>query len=221
MTFVNNDRPIDGYNFNRDSPGISNIFTFSTAGVGTVTIPMLVGEYLTPLPLMKTKWKMLFIGSFQKFILDLAVFFKQQLYKTDFLSRRGAHWLKFFLFSKIILVPRGRARNTERLTEAVHLGRIPFIIHDLFPAIPYLNSPFQLNKFDLTAKMNDLSSAKKIVDEFNYDQFLSMRSFGLKYKTSHFSNAGVFDQIQRFMLTGSEDSDLRCQKWESASPVLR
>jgi hypothetical protein len=220
MSFIAYDYSIYGYHFNNSSPGLSNIFVFAASGGGTVTTPLIFGEYANPLPLVKSKWKMIFLGNVHHFRQKIISFFRKNLSPKDFLARKSANWLELFQFSEIILSPRGYARNTGRFFESIHLGRIPFILHDFFPAIPYFNSSVQLTKFILTERMSLLHQSLNMIHQFDHVKFRSMRKIGLKYKTSHFSNAGVFDQIQRFLLTGYEDSDLICQKWIHAQSVI-
>jgi hypothetical protein len=97
---------------------------------------------------------------------------------------------------------------------------VPFIISDDYSFLPFENSTMNYDLFSFRLKMNQFHLTKIQVDPISPNQPKLMRKYSIRYRNSHFVYQGVFDQIQRFMLTGYEDSDLRCHEYRESNLTL-
>lgn len=111
--------------------------------------------------------------------------------------------------ARIVLSPAGTVRSTYRTFELFQHGIVPWIIQDKYKIIPYLDSTVQYNDIMFYSDLPQVySTIPKLRDE-SENRLAFMRRTMVKYRKTHFQPNGLMDQIQRFLLTGDEDSDLR------------
>lgn len=118
-------------------------------------------------------------------------------------------WRGVMADSRASLCPRGYGRSSYHLGEAVQMGRVPIQVYSDVPWLPYA----RLFRHDL-GFATDLAGLPQLLRRLlnTSDAELERRErAAASLRDSHFTLAGVVDQIGRFMVRPST-SDLLCQR---------
>lgn len=219
IMYLNSDFGLDSFLTNQPPPKLSNFLVLSAGGSGHISIPCIFYEYENFVPAVKSKHKFVFIGTFHKWRRNCVNWFLKYQLSNIFLGK-SKYWLELFPFSDMVLDLRGRGRNTARFSETIQLGMIPFYLHDSFLALPYFNSSIDFERFIYFGHMDQLNLSLPAFQIISNQQLSFQKSVIRKIAPVYYKRDGLNDQIQRFMLTGYEDSDLRCQKVVSSFPIF-
>ena len=115
-------------------------------------------------------------------------------------------WQDHIARASVGMCPRGFGRTSYRLTETIQLGTVPWYVYDDVEWLPYRtlwsSLGFSSNIKHLKQDLHSWNNNQSTLDV--------KRSNVLRYKDSHFTYAGVLEQIRRFMVAPAT-SDLECQ----------
>jgi hypothetical protein len=122
----------------------------------------------------------------------------------------GDQWRNVMAQSKWSLVPRGFGRTAYHLMETLQMGLIPVYIYldnDL-PWIPYAKL------FPRMGYVTNFGSVTSLIETtlqtISDDEIRRKEQYIVSLRDSHFSMAGILEQIQYFFIQPSK-SDLQCQ----------
>lgn len=217
FTVSEDDKGIGGPKHHPNLSLPKNLVILSSGGQGHIPIPNLK-QTLSSVPMYHSKMKLLFMGTIWKDeehgdIRSFSINWLNKTVKSEFVLEKNRKWLEYFKQSDMIVSLRGQGRGCYRTYEILQLGMIPFIIHDGIQWTPYLNSNVNWEKFSIIVGEDDLKNYR--LPNYNEEDLKKMRKIVLRFRNSHFTDAGLMDQIQRFLLTGYYDSDLRCDKYNN------
>mmetsp|Transcript_124858 Transcript_124858/g.364665 ORF Transcript_124858/g.364665 Transcript_124858/m.364665 type:complete len:389 (+) Transcript_124858:87-1253(+) len=120
--------------------------------------------------------------------------------------REDRSWGDVMLSSRFSLVPRGYGRTAYHLVETIQRGLIPILVYTDIPWLPYGD---KLSHIAFSSTVENLPSLLDQLHGMSDDELSAREAAMATLARSHFSRAGVAEQIQNFM-TGS--SDLTCQQ---------
>lgn len=217
ITVTQNDDGIEGGNGHVDIP--PNLFILSGGGKGHIPIMMYKGE-LPVSPINETcnfKYDYCFAGSIKYRInrAEIIKFFKDKYGKNKkFIATnlRGDAWKRLFEKCKIIISPRGWARNTFRLNEVLQMGLINYYISNEI-WIPYEGTWVEKEHLYFSSKLKDMDNVTNFIDKMTCEEHKEIRRKIIKHIPTHFNKDGFFNQIVLFMKYGFSVSDLRCNHY--------
>jgi len=190
---------------------VDNILVFSGGGVGHVPVPLFKQtEDFVPHKIDKRKWLLNYVGTLREGLRqDMHDYLTREV-KASYKYYHGnfwqGHWRDIMLDSYTSLVPRGCGRSAFHLMETLQLGLIPVFIYNDVPWVPYLN--LFIEKFGFVVTVDELPFLVQKLQNMTVIDFLQREEEIASHRASHFSHAGVMDQITRFMLFGR--GDLQC-----------
>lgn len=190
-----------------------NVVVLSAGGFGHVAIPLLMGEHKPIASESDKKTMFTFLGNTgshkvlrRQMCADVQKFALSHQLSNEVCTKLE-NWEDVLSKSNVGLCPRGFGRTSFRLFETIQLGTVPWYVYDDVEWIPYrklwnsIGFSSQIEQFP-----RDLSNWNMSMGELR-----EKRDALLKCTQSHFTYAGVMNQIERFM-TKPEDSDLECQQ---------
>lgn len=209
VTLSQNDDGVEG----RDGQWLpQNLFIVSSGGKGHVPFPLFSGELRPILTSPAAVYDTVFLGHLHTHPVRDVMARQLRHLKRAFVGRSSA-WRRFFCLSKTVLCPRGFGRNSFRLMEALQLGLVPIYIYDDIPWLPYYDS-LRWGDFSLVVRVTgetlELRTLVLFLRQLSPDRLGEMRGKIGSLYDSHFSRAGAFRQLRRFLRFGFDESDLRC-----------
>jgi hypothetical protein len=220
-----------------------NILVLSAGGYGHVPIPLVKGHVGDPpgtVPLGSGSWHnrgqlLAFVGRILKNRRGL-VRVAQRALGDGFIWFRGDgdKWKDVVRSGRFYLAPRGFGRTTFALAEAIQLGTPPVYVWDEVEWLPYKGSPrADFSLYGLSLNM-DLSTTtpdpnfdakfRRTLEQVSEGQWRAMVSKIGEIRDSHYTYAGIIEQISRFMLGGDHPSeagsDLRCEALPRSGPGI-
>jgi hypothetical protein len=199
-----------GVELNEEVP--SNLLLFGSSEYSHIVLPYNLQD-LSPLKMLKPKKRIIFSGTNRNYIRVRIKNKLQNIFPKEVFPDYIKDFPQHFRFISIIISPLGAVRNCYRTIELWQMGMIPWIIQDEHLVVPYWNSTVKMNHIMFFADYHQTTNTVQLLNSITEKNLSLMRKAVLRYRESHFRNGGVLDQIQRFMLTGYEDSDLRCTKY--------
>ena len=143
---------------------------------------------------------------------------------TNVTMYHGERWREVMAESRLSLCPRGYGRTSYHISETVQMGLVPVHVWLDEPWVPYADTVFP--KVGYTASLEDLVPLFSLLSSPDAaSEIEEKEANALKYRSSHFTYAGVLNQIERFLLNpsasfpggGGQGSDLRCTRLPSTS----
>ena len=142
------------------------------------------------------------------------------------LSRHGMHlftrakssdWIRSIATTKFNLAPRGFGRTSFRLSEIVHIGRLPVYLYDDYPWIPYAGTNISLASFGYVAGISGFASvAGRLAAHAKNASELHRRLALVREARRHYTYQGVLAQLEQFFRAplgeGDSGGQLRCGK---------
>jgi hypothetical protein len=141
---------------------------------------------------------------------------------------RGPRWQATILESKFYLAPRAYGRTSFQLYEALQTGTPPVYVWDDVEWLPYKGSPVaDFSRLGVSVRADgrgpglSLGAGTEGAGTEGAERLVArlaavpraarqaMRDAACRVRASHFTMAGVLDQIARFLAPGAR-SDLRC-----------
>ena len=122
-----------------------NVLVMSAGGFGHVILPLLKDEkeYLQ-VSSMKNLTDISFYGAMyenrKKMIESLNSSIKEHNNLTLVTGTHADNYIDAIAGSKFFLAPRGYGRSSYRLAEIIQIGRLPIVMYEDWPWIPYQNS---------------------------------------------------------------------------------
>ena len=111
--------------------------------------------------------------------------------------------------SRASFAPRGQGRSTFMLAEIVNLGLIPIHVFSDVAWVPYADL---FSSFGYVTNLSGVPHVLRCVNALGPRTHARMERRAAELSGSHFSLAGVIEQVGLFMVGGTNASDLRCQK---------
>lgn len=201
------------------SVNFPNILVLSAGGYGHVPIPLIRSEmeYVEP-------------GTFTQ---DLSFFGEVgwrgrrgemltkvkklvDVYGLNYKQGIGSHWASEMQKSRFNLAPSGYGRSSFRFTESIQMGRIPVLMYDDTPWIPYRNTSISVEVFGFIAGLRGSDDTieimiQKIQSQSQEDFHRHLKS--LKELRKYYTYEGLMIQIEQFMRDpfGENGGYLRCE----------
>lgn len=193
---------------------MNNILVLSAGGYGHVAIPLLAG----PLDRCEQRNNRSYDVSFQGTIGHAPKLLRERMAEVlHNLSTRGEvsswigqsdNWKAVLCDSFLSMCPRGYGRSSYRLAESIQLGRVPVVIFSDVPWTPY---PHLYEKIGYVAKISEFEEFSQKLLQTSSAEILHREVLLANISKSHFTFAGVMNQISLFLLDGHSRSDLRCR----------
>mmetsp|Transcript_25041 Transcript_25041/g.41542 ORF Transcript_25041/g.41542 Transcript_25041/m.41542 type:complete len:206 (+) Transcript_25041:459-1076(+) len=189
-------------------PLLHNIVVLSAGGYGHVPIPLLKQDEppLANKPPSRT-WLASYVGSLYHAPHDM----RQRMHdyfvnsEASYTYFHGGAWRDVMADSWTSLAPRGFGRTSYHVMETMQQGLIPIQVYTDVPWVPYLDLYKTLGYI---ATIEELPALYHHLDQvMTPELFLEREAKILSYRDSHFTKAGVMQQIGLF-LKGS--GDLAC-----------
>jgi hypothetical protein len=223
VTVTQNDDGIEGSNEFLDLP--SNLFVLSQGGKGHIPLPLWRCQKNASNDLMRGKYVFdaLFMGTpGTHTVRPRMIRIMHKVFpNSSFFSYPVRNWAEQYQKSKIILCPRGWGRNSFRLTEVLQMGMIPFYVYNDLIWLPYYDS-IEWASFAYIAHIDEFEAVLEHTKwDLTPDKTVSMRhKIKLLYPT-HWSIAGVIEQILKLLNFGFDNSDLRCARYSRLQDELK
>lgn len=211
VTISQHDHGIEGTMF--INPHIPpNLFIFSAGGRGHVPIPLYLLEHEIIEPIRQS-FKVIFLGSSKNFkrtelVAQFKNYFREEMFTSDIMY----DWKSYYQKSAFILSPRGTARGCSRLTDIILLGFIPIVVFDETIWLPY-KTKLNWNEFSFVMLEKEIPKYLPIINATTQEEIDKMRRKVIEIRNSHFTIEAILDQIDKFLNSGGEDSDLECDKY--------
>tara|TARA_B110001452_G_scaffold248417_1_gene235162 strand:- start:2460 stop:3572 length:1113 start_codon:yes stop_codon:yes gene_type:complete len=122
---------------------------------------------------------------------------------------QGPDWQQVMASSRASFAPRGQGRSTFMLAEIVNLGLIPIHVFSDVAWVPYADL---FSSFGYVTNLSGVPHVLRCVNALGPRTHARMERRAAELSGSHFSLAGVIEQVGLFMVGGTNASDLRCQK---------
>jgi hypothetical protein len=143
-----------------------------------------------------------------------SVFLSPRLERLVALVMGVDSWRGVIEASRTILCPRGHGRSSYHLAETVQMGRLPIHVFTDTPWLPYealfANVGFATDLANLPALLRWLRAQLSDAELERREKTLG------QLRESHFTFAGVMEQISSFMVVPHR-SDLRCRRLPETS----
>ena len=122
---------------------------------------------------------------------------------------QGPDWQQVMVSSRASFAPRGQGRSTFLLAEIVNMGLIPIHVYSDTPWVPYADL---FSSFGYVTNLSGVPDVLRRVNALGPRTHARMERRAAELSGTHFSLSGVLEQIGRWMIGGTNASDLRCQK---------
>ncbi len=181
-----------------------NVFVMSAGGFGHMPLPLLMKE----LPVQPAPHRFPYHASFVGTIHNWS---KTRLYMMKKMGRRGVHysgprWQEVMRRTLLNLAPRGFGRSSFHLYEIIQMGLLPVYIYNDHEWLPYRGSPAHVGEFGYSVHIDDFYMWLKNIGPVD---FHGRRTKMLQFRESHYTFAGVMQQIDAFFKGGG---DLSCSR---------
>jgi len=180
-----------------------NILSLSAGGYGHGIIPNFIGQPLPvlPPPLPNAANSVLFAGTASSGAPRIRIMNKLSTIpwmRKHIRFYRGPGWIHQVNASWFILAPRGYGRSTWKLMESLQLGRVPVVIYDDIPWLPYTNE-VRWSKFAFVVSNERTTELPGLLSAINHTQYLIMRDNMLSLRHSHFIPEGTIKKVFSFI----------------------
>jgi hypothetical protein len=214
VTVNANDYGLEGVRgLNFDVP--PNILIISASGRGH--IPVLLHfrplDWVDPLPKNNS---VLFLGRLKRGKRIRVVKRYERILKENItILKKVEDWVKAYREFSLILSPRGNARGCFRTAEILELGLIPIMAFEKKKWVPYLNSRLPWDDIAFHSVNSEVPALAEKINALTPERLKIMRKNVRKYKYTHWTLNATLDQIEMFLKSGYEVSDLRCGEFYS------
>jgi hypothetical protein len=202
---------------------LPNLLVLSAGGYGHVPIPLLMQDEPrnNALDVSQRRVHLSYVGSLKNAPHGAREMLHEELSRRYGNASRptksfrydyyyGAEWRSVMAQSKFSLVPRGFGRTAYHLMETLQMGLVPVYVHlpndiSWIPYAPRFAEIGYSTDFNQVVTLIE-TTLRNVSDEeirVKEQRILSLRD-------SHFSTAGILQQIQKFLMAPSK-SDLQCQ----------
>eukprot|EP00966_Prymnesium_polylepis_P087465 2023774-Prymnesium_polylepis.1 len=128
----------------------------------------------------------------------------------------GGNWRERAARSAYVLTPRGGGRSAFIVYEVLQLGLLPVYVWDDSEWVPYRGTRADLTRFGFSVRLGEFRHRlDEVFAAATPIEVARRRKVVRELRESHFTYAGVLDQITRLFLHGTSSgplaSDLRCQ----------
>jgi hypothetical protein len=200
----------------------SNVLVLSGGGEGHIPIPLIKG--LIPYKDINyntfPKYNLSFFGTFvhgsrRKRLIDSILVQLNQKYSISAVFGVLPTWKDDAYNSAFNLIPEGFGRATFRLAEIIQMGRIPVLVYDDVPWIPYQGTIYSVEYLGLVIKGNSNGSdyLLKYIHEVSINEVYNLLE-RVKQARYYYTLEGVIDQIKAFFNDplGPTGGYLRCSR---------
>lgn len=129
----------------------------------------------------------------------------------SFVSSLTDKWVEEVAVTKFNLAPRGYGRSSYRMAEVIQIGRIPVLLYNDVPWIPYDGSNVSVRELGFAGQMGSLTS---LVDTLKAtsDNEVSHRLARIQAARHLYTYAGLIEQISLFFRDplGEQGGYLKC-----------
>ena len=119
--------------------------------------------------------------------------------------------------SKLSLTPRGFGRSAFKVYEAIQMGLVPVYVYDQHKWLPYSGTQADFTNFGYSFSISEIEDIVQLAATISSEDIQKKRNNAVRMRDSHFTNAGIIDQIARW-LHNDGSSDLTCNE-HPACPI--
>lgn len=196
-----------------------NILVMSAGGYGHIPIPLLKEVHAYVPPPDTYDFDIGFYGNHRPrtprgpMMTELAQKMRSVRGGVKYKFEASASWKGDILVTKFNLAPRGFGRTSYRLAEVIQLGRLPVLLYDDVPWIPYMGTNASIQAFGFAGQSGHLGQmVDKLLSVTSTD--LATRLEAVKKAREHYTYDGVLRQIALFLADplGPGGGHLRCTR---------
>ena len=215
ITVSQNDDGLPGRHRDLTMDQIPNVLVLSAGGYGHVPIPLLKQQedLKNEKDPQNRSIFLSYVGSLgnapKQMRSKINASLAELLPKSPFQYRYyyGVDWRKVMADSRFSLAPRGFGRTSYHVVEVLQSGLIPIHVYTDVPWVPYADL---FDKIAFTVQADGMDALVDRLKNMTLDGIREREQMIVAMRDSHFSPAGVKEQIEQFLM--GKDTDLRCQQ---------